>query len=241
MNATLLIARRDLGAYLRTMSGYIIAAALLFVDGMLFNIFAVGADDKMSANVLREFFYYSSGLVVIASLLLSMRLIAEDRQSGTLVVLTSSPVTDRQIVVGKYLSSLAFLGLFILSTIFMPLLLMKAGKISFGHIAAGYLGLFLMGGAALAIGIFGSALGRNQILAIIYSACITTALILAWMLARITERPLSDVFNALALHGQHFPPFGQGTIQLRDVAYYLGVIYVFLFGAVRVMEARRWR
>src|SRR5512141_1390464 len=123
MSATLLIARRELGAYLRTMSGYIIAAAVLLVDGILFNAFALGAQtDKHSAEVLSDFFYVSSGTTMIAAVFLSMRLLAEERQTGTLVLLTSSPVRDREIVWGKFISALAFLALITLATSFMPAL-----------------------------------------------------------------------------------------------------------------------
>ena len=241
MNATLLIARRELGSYFRSMSGYVIAAVMLLIDGLLFNVFALGGPDKLSAEVLRLFFEYSSGLTMVAAVLLSMRLIAEERQTGTLVLLTSSPIHDWQIVLGKFLSAFVFLGMILLATIYMPFLIMVNGKVSFGHMFAGYLGLLLLGGAVLAIGTFGSALARTQVLAAIFSGCITITLIICWMLGKVTERPLPDVFNALALWGRHFPPFEMGSIHLRDIAYYLMVVYVALFSAIRVLEARRWR
>jgi len=89
MNATLLIAQRELGTYLRSMTGYVIAAILLLVDGLLFNALALGGEDKLSAAVLSNFFLYTSGLTMISSVFISMRLVAEERQTGTLVLLTS--------------------------------------------------------------------------------------------------------------------------------------------------------
>ena len=242
MSAALLIARRELSAYLRTMSGYIIAAAVLLVDGVLFNAFALGAQqDKHSAEVLSDFFYFSSGTTMIAAVFLSMRLIAEERQNGTLVLLTSSPVRDRAIVLGKFFSALAFLAMVTLATAFMPALIMVNGKLSIGQVAAGYLGLLLLGSAALAIGTLGSDLARSQVLAAILSGSILVGLIVVWLLASVSERPLNDVFMALALWGRHFPPFQAGVINLRDVAYYLLVTYFALFAATRVLEARRWQ
>jgi ABC-2 type transport system permease protein len=241
MNATFLIARRELGAYFRSLTGYIIGAILLLVDGLLFNVFALGGPDKLSAEVLSQFFFYTSGLTVIASIFLSMRLLAEERQTGTLVLLTSSPVQDWEIVLGKFLSALVFLALVLACSVYMPLLVLVNGKISFGHLVAGYLGLLLIGGAALAIGTFGSTIARTQVLAVIFSASITLAMVVCWTLAKVTERPLNDVFVALAFHGKHFPPFQTGSVHLRDVVYYLMVTYVALFSAIRVMEARRWR
>ncbi|HXI57132.1 MAG TPA: ABC transporter permease [Polyangia bacterium] len=241
MSTTWLITRRELSAYLRSMTGYIIAAAVLLVDGLLFNAFAMGGPDKLSAEVLSLFFYFSSGTTIIASVFISMRLLAEERQTGTLVLLTSSPVHDWEIVLGKFLSAFIFLGLITLVTVYMPALIFVNGKISAGHMVAGYLGLLLLGGATIAIGTFGSALARTQVLAAIFTGCMVVALIVCWLLARVTERPFTDVFVALALHGRHFPPFQAGAVHVRDVGYYLMVIYVALFSATRVMEARRWR
>ncbi|MBJ6765419.1 ABC transporter permease subunit [Myxococcaceae bacterium JPH2] len=236
-----LIARRELAGYLRTWSGYIILSVILALNGLFFNAYALSGASKRSAEVLSGFFYYSSGFTVVAALFISMRLLAEERQMGTLPLLYSSPVKDRDIVLGKFLAGLAFLSLYILCTAYMPLLILVNGKVSLGHVSAGYLGLLLLGSASLAVGTFGSALSRNQLMAAITSAVMLVALILCWLLARITEQPLSEVFSALSLWNQHFPPFQSGLIHTRDVAYYLVVTYVALFAATRVVEARRWR
>ncbi len=242
MTAVWLIARRELGAYLRTMSGYVIAAVVLFVDGILFNVRALGGEHAhLSTEVLSEFFFNSSGLIMAASVFLSMRLLAEERQSGTMALLASSPVREREIVLGKFLSALVFLTLMTLAGVFMPLLILVNGKLSLGHVAVGYLGLLLLGSASLAIGTLGSTLARSQLLAAIISGCLLVCLIVVWMLGTVTERPLSDVFLALALWGRHFPPFQAGIINLRDVVYYLAVTYFALFVSIRVLEARRWR
>ena len=87
----------------------------------------------------------------------------------------------------------------------------------------------------------GSALARNQVLAAIFSGVIIVAVLIAHLLARVTDRPLKDMFMALALYARHFPPFQIGAIHIRDVVYYVAVTYVALFAAIRVMEARRWK
>ena len=241
MSATMLIARRELGTYLRSMTGYVIAAILLLVDGLLFNIFAIGGDDKLSAVVLAQFFFYTSGLTMIASVFISMRLVAEERQTGTLVLLTSSPVMDGQIIVGKFLSGFLFLAMVLGLTLFMPLLILVNGKVSVGHLVAGYLGLLLLGAASTAIGTLGSALARTQVLAAIFSGCMITAMVLCWMLVKVTERPFNDVFASLAIHGKHFLPFQQGLLNTRDVVYYFSVTFLFLLLTTHVLQARRWR
>jgi ABC-2 type transport system permease protein len=241
MNATFLIARRELGAYLRSMTGYVIAALALVVDGILFQAFVLGGPERLSAEVLSNFFFIAGGVTMIASIFISMRLLAEERQTGTLVLLTSSPVHDWEIVLGKFLSAFIFLALITLASVYMPALIFVNGKVSFGHMVAGYMGLLLLGSAALAIGTFGSALARTQVLAAIISGVLVVALVTCWMLARVTERPLQDVFTALALWQRHFTPFQAGQVHLRDVVYYLAVTYLALFAATRVLEARRWR
>jgi ABC-2 type transport system permease protein len=240
MSTTWLIARRELASYLRTWTGYIIVALALVVDGILFNVRAVDGE-KRSAEVLKLFFENTSGLTMIASVFLSMRLLAEERQAGTLVLLTSSPIKDRDIVLGKFLSGFLFLALMILLTAFMPALIMLNGKISFGHVVAGYLGLLLLGSAVMAIGTFGSALARSQVVAAIFSGVMVVGMVLMWMVAQRTEHPLNQIFLSLALWQKHFPPFMVGVIHARDVLYYLAVTYFALFAATRVVEARRWR
>jgi ABC-2 type transport system permease protein len=240
MSSVLLIARRELGTYLRSMSGYVIIAGLLAIDGLLFNGFALGNGAQLSAAVLSAFFYFSFGVTAAAGILLSMRLLAEERQNGTIQLLYSSPVRDSEIILGKYLSAMGFLAIMVLATAYLPALIAVNGKISFGHVAAGYLGLMLVGSAALSIGIFGSSLTRSQVVAVITSAVLVVAILVTWFVARVAERPFSDILNGLALYG-HFQAFQSGVIHLRDVVYYVMVTYVALFAATRVLEARRWK
>ena len=173
------------------MTGYIIVAAVLVVDGILFNALALGGPRSARREVLAQFFYFSSGTTMIASVFLSMRLLAEEKQTGTLVLLTSSPVQDWEIVLGKFLSAWAFLAIMTLLTAFMPALIMVNGKISFGHVVAGYLGLLLLGGATLAIGTFGSALARTRCWRPSSPAAWWWRCIIMWLLAAVTEHPLN--------------------------------------------------
>jgi ABC-2 type transport system permease protein len=240
MNNVMLIARRELGAYLRTLSGYVIIAALLFVDGLLFNAFAVAGTAKKSSEVLSDFFFFSSGITIFAAVFLSMRLIAEERQTGTVQLLYSSPIQDREIVLGKFLASLAFLCLFFLGTSYMPVLIAMYGKISLGHVLSGYLGLVLVGASSLALGLFGSSLTKNQVIAAVSAGVMCLALTMCWLVAKVVDRPFTDIVTGLAWYG-HFEPFRQGLVHLKHVAYFCLVTLVALFAATRVLEARRWR
>lgn len=240
MSNVMLIARRELAGYVRTPSGYLIAAAVLLIDGLFFNAFAMGTGAKLSSQVLQDFFYFSSGTTMIAAILLSMRLLAEEKQSGTMVLLYTSPVREWQIVSGKFISALIFLCGITLLTLYMPALIFVNGKVSIGHIAAGYLGLFLLGGAALSIGVLGSALGRNQLTAGVISAAILVTLLLCWLLAARSDPPFKAVLSHLAIWQQHFQPFMRGFFQLSSVVFLVSVMYAALFAATRVLQSQRW-
>jgi ABC-2 type transport system permease protein len=240
MNNVWLIARRELGAYLRNLSGYVIIAVLLFLDGLAFNAFAVQGAAKKSSEVLADFFFFTSGIGMAGAIFLSMRLIAEERQTGTVQLLYSSPVHDREIVAGKFLAALAFLCLFFLGTGYMPALVAVYGKVSLGHVLAGYLGLVLVGASSLAIGLFGSALTKSQVVAAVGSAVMCIGLTMCWLVAKVVDRPFTDVITGLAWYG-HFDPFKNGIVHLKHVVYFALVTVFALFAATRVLEARRWR
>ncbi|MGV3624730.1 MAG: ABC transporter permease [Archangium sp.] len=240
MNNVTLIARRELQSYLRTMSGYIIIAVMLFIDGLLFNAFAVPGTAKKSSEVLADFFTLTSGITMVGAVFLSMRLIAEERQTGTVALLYSSPVHDLEIVIGKFLASFVFLCLFFASTLYMPALVAAYGKVSMGHIFAGYFGLMLVGATGLAIGTFGSALTRSQVVAAVLSGVMVLALTTAWLLGKVTDRPLTEIVTSLAWWG-HFDAFRVGVVHVKHVSYFVLVSFIALFAATRVLEARRWK
>jgi ABC-2 type transport system permease protein len=241
VSGALLIARRELRAYLRSPFGYIVGAAMLLIDGLLFQVFALGAGARLSAEVLHDFFYFASGTTMVASILLSMRLLAEERQTGTLVLLNTAPLHDSEIVAGKFLSAFVFVVILTALTVYMPLLVLVNGKISVGHIAVGYLGLVLLGAASVSIGLFGSALMRSQVLAVIVGSAVLVTMLLLWMVGRVTDPPLNSFLAGLALHNERQNSFMKGLLRLEDVVYYVGVTYFFLLASTKALEARRWR
>ncbi len=240
MSPAILIARRELTAYLRSPLGASVIAGALLIDGIWF--YWKGLTEKLlSAQVLSEFFYGASGTTMIAGIILAMRLLAEERQTGTITLLNTSPIKDGEIVVGKFVSAFAVLGLMTLLTIYMPLLIFVNGKVSVGHILVGYAGLLLLGAASLSIGLFASALARSQVVAAITGALILAPLVLLWAVAKAVDPPLNEFLSALAIHHENFRPFMNGILDLGPVVYYLAVTYFFLLAATKTLEARRWR
>jgi ABC-2 type transport system permease protein len=236
------IFRRELAAYLHSPLGYFVAAVTLLLGGVLFYAEALGpaAGQRLSAQVLDRFFYNMSGLVVIAAVPLSVRLIAEERQTRAIALLRTSPVSDAQVVLGKFLAAFTFLSGVTLLSLYMPLLVMVNGRVSVGQLVVGYLGLFLIGAAVLAIGTFASALTRSYLVAAAVGASVTAALFLFWPLAHVVDPPMSGVLSGLTLHAGHFQGFQIGVLHVRDVVYYLAVTYFFLLLATKVMEGKRW-
>src|SRR5882724_1144965 len=237
----LTIARREMYAYLRSPLGSAIIAAALLVDGILF-YWQSGIEQKLlSAQVLQQFFYNATAPTMGAGILLSMRLLAEERQAGTITLLNTAPIRDRDIVAGKFMSAFGMVTLMNLLTFYMPLMLYIRGKVSVGHIAVGYLGLILFGGAVTAIGLFASSLARSQVVAFIIGAVILAPLLTLWIVARAVYPPFNTFLSGLALHHENYRPFMSGTLQFDRVVYYLMVTYFFLLAATKVLEARRWR
>ena len=241
MRQMLLVARRDLAGYLNSLWGYAVIAALLLVEGLFFNGFALGNQPKYSSKVIEDFFYLTFGITTAASILLTMRLVAEERQTGTIVLIDSSPVSSWQLVGGKYLSAMVVLVAMVGATAYMPALIFVNGKVSYGHIFAGYLGVVLVVAAVAAVGTFASAVSRSQLVAGFASVAITVSLIVMWLLAKVADPPLADIFSYLSLFERHFRSFMRGQINSEDIVFYLSISFVFLMLASRFMAARRWR
>ena len=241
MTKSLLIAKRELASYFSTWMGYVIAAGALFIDGLMFNAFAMGKSPKFSADVLSDFFYFASGISMVAGVFLAMRLLAEEKQSGTIVLFYTSPVSERQLIYGKFLSAFAFLLFLHVLSLYMPALIFVNGKVSMGHLAAGYLGLTLIGAATIAITLFASAISPNQLVAGILGAVILVTFLVLWILSDVVSPPFKELLSYLAIHNMHFESFMRGIVHTRDLVFYVCIILFFLECSVRALEARRWQ
>lgn len=241
MNKTFLITKKELHAYFSTWSGYIVMAAALLLEGLLFQAFAVSNTEKLSSRVLEDFFYFSSGLVIVAGILFSIRLIAEERQNNTLVLYYTSPVSERQLIYGKFFSVLGLLVILQIISLYMPALIFVHGKVSFGHIGVGYLGLVLIGAATAAITVFASSIAPTQLIAAVIGALVTVFILILWIVGDVVAEPFKSIYGYLALHSQHFAPFSRGVLNSRDIFYYVSLSLFFLEAAVQTLAFRRQR
>jgi ABC-2 type transport system permease protein len=236
----MLIAQRELRSFFRSPLGAIAAAAMLLVNGLLFQVLAMGGN-KLSAQVLSDFFYYTSGVTMIGAIALSMRLIAHEREKGTLILVNTAPVKDREIIAGKFIALFIFLLGVTALTAYMPALIFVNGRVSIGHILVGYLGVALLGSATIAIGLFASAFAKSQVIAAIIGAVIMGLFIVMWAPAKVADPPVNNFLFALAIHHERFRAFQSGVLKLENVVFYLVLTYFFLLAATKTLEARRWR
>jgi ABC-2 type transport system permease protein len=241
MRATSIIYRRELGSYLRSPLSWVIAAVLLLGQGIFFQAWALKGE-QLSALVLERFLFLSSFSIGVAAIVLSFRLIAEERQNNSIVILTTSPVRDYEIVLGKFFAALTFLTIMLVLSLYMPLLIMKNGKISGAQILVGYLGLFLFGAVGLSIGLFTSSLTKQQFVALILAAFLLIALGNIYQLAGKLDEPVRGVVEQMDLWWIRFQgSFMKGILNLKDVVFYVAVTYFFLLLAVKTLEAKRWQ
>ena len=236
----LYVAKRDLVSYLHGMWGWVIITAILILDGLLFNLLALTEGERLSHEVLEQFFFNTTGATIAAAVLLTMRSFAEEKQTGTDVILETSPISDGQIVFGKWLAAMGMLTLLTLLTAYMPALIFVNGKVAIGHIVVGYIGMLSVAGATAALGIFASSLVRSQVVAGVIGAALTVVLLITWYLARQTEPPFTGVIEGMALF-ENFMPFLEGRLLTSKLVYYASVAFGALFLTTRMLETRRWK
>lgn len=172
---------------------------------------------------------------------ITMRSWAEEKKVKTLELLMTWPVSEMQVVMGKFLASFSFLALSVLLSVTIPITIAILGNPDMGIIVASYVGALLMGAAYLAIGLWISSLTENQIVAFILGVVVTFALFMIGSPFVTMAMPprLVPILSYLGL-GTHFDSIGRGVVDTRDIIYYLSVIGFFLFLNVRSLESRKW-
>ena len=236
---------KELYVYFASPLVYIVAAAFLAYTGYYFHSDLVYfLTFGFGINIMENFWqlvFMDIRLVLIFSIpLLTMRLLAEERRLGTLEVLVTYPISDRAIVAAKLLACLVVVGLLIGATTLYPVWVYRVQPFDATPLLAGYLGLALLASACAAYGLFVSSLTESQVLAGFLTAMPLLLLwLLSWNEAANAEATL-PLLRALSLF-DHFQPFSVGIVELRDVFYFLMLVGVFVWGTLRVLEARQWR
>jgi ABC-2 type transport system permease protein len=229
-------------AFFGFVAGYFFwAATAIFVSrGMEMQMMGRGMPMDVNEWVVRPVLMNVSVIGLFLIPMITMRLFAEEKRSGTIELLITSPVRDWEIILGKWLAALMMYGAILLVSALSVALLFIYGKPDWRPLLTGYLGLLLQGGTLLSIGTFISTTTRNQIVAGVGTFAICLMLwVLDWITAFNSEA-WAKVVSYISVV-THFEPFSKGVIDTKDVVFYLSMIFLGLFLSARSLESLRWR
>lgn len=225
MQAVWIIAKRELGSFFDSLIAYIILILFLGFSGFFTWLF--GSDVFYTNQATLEVFFnvaYWTLFFFIPAL--TMRLLAEEKKTGTIELLLTKAVTDRQVVVGKYLSALMLVGIALLFTIPYIITITYLGNTDIGQILCGYFALLCMSSMYVGIGLFASSITSNQIVAFLIALFIGLFFHLIFgMLAQQFSGGLSAVFAGLSLN-THFDSMSRGVLDSRDILYFLSITLI---------------
>jgi ABC-2 type transport system permease protein len=249
------LARKELNTYFSSPIAYIVlamfavifgyffySATAIFVDYSVRSMMQRGMAPPANLNdfIVRPLLMNVSVIVLFLMPMVTMRLFAEEKRSGTIELLLTSPLRDIEIILGKWLAAmilyLCLLGISVLDVVY----LFVYGKPDWKAMLVGYFGLILLGAAFLGLGSFISTLTKNQIVA----ASLTFGVFLMlWVLDWVTSYSTGTVGKVVSYLSitTHFEPFAKGVLDLKDAVYYLSVIFLGIFLTARSMESLRWR
>lgn len=243
MSPMLIIAKREFRSYFDSPIAYIVICLSFFALGLMFFFLNGGFWQLDRASVARLFESAPMGLSFLVVPVVTMRLLAEERRSGTLEMLITLPVKDSDVVLGKYLGALGLVLILVLSTLAYPIIMFKwpwnLGPLDAGPVASGYLGMVLFSCAAVAVGLLISALTESQAVAFFITFFVLGALWLFGDLASKAGGTLAIVLNYVSFQSR-LNNFWRGLVDSRDVVFFLSVTALSLMVAFRALERRKW-
>ncbi len=231
---TMHIFKREFKHYFVTPIAYIVIAIFLVLTGwFFFSTFFL-----YSQAELRNFF---SLLPIIFSFIvpmITMRLFSEEYNVGSYEILVTMPVTDRDIILGKFLAALAFIAVMLLPTVSYAISVSLLGDLDWGPVIGGYVGALLLGAAFCAVGLFASALTKNQIIAFIIGMIICFALTMVDKILFFLPESMLGFFQFIGADF-HFENVSRGILDTRDILYFVSVVFVALYGTFLVLQEKK--
>ena len=249
MQAYLTLTRRELATYFVSITGYVIIAAASFLMGWSFIVLLDKLGTRPFSMPVTEVFYNTHVfwfIVLLAVPIITMRLFALEKSSGTFETLMTTPVSDLQVVAAKFMAALVFYMLMWLPLLACPLIVQRYSSqpvFDLGAVGSTYLGIVLLGCPFLAIGCFASALSPSQMVAAMVSLVVGVSL---FLLSFLPNQVASQAtWQAQLLSGfallEHMHDFARGVVDTRPVVLYLSLTAFFLFLTLRAVESRRWK
>jgi ABC-2 type transport system permease protein len=252
MSNIVAIARKELRSYFASPIAWVILALFAAVFGVFFNLFLwgflraslgqFGAGQSVNVNLymIRPLLQNTSVIVLFVLPMVTMRTYAEEKRSGTIELLLTSPVTDFQIIMGKFLGALGLYAAMLLVTLVGVALLFAFGSPEWRPIASAYLGLLLLGACFISVGLLVSSLTRNQIVAGVATFVVFLTLWIIGWLGDFTGPTTSRIVSYLSIT-DHFDDFSKGVLDTKHLVYYLSVITFGLFLTAKAVDSERWR
>lgn len=241
------LVRREFNAYFASVMGYVVIMFFLIVMGVTFvtvvNYLNEGPRQLTAMKILFSMAWLPSIIVVPA---ITMRLLAEEKRSGSIELLMTAPVTDFEVVFAKWLGAVLFYSLMWALTAFYVVILKQfsagTASLDFGAIACGYVGVFLIGQFLVAIGLLASSTTKNQVGAVLMSFALIFifVIVIQWMTFLFQGGPLNKLFRFLST-SEYMDDFARGVFDLRPVVLYVSATGFVLFLTTRIVESRKWR
>lgn len=228
MNPTWVIAKRELAGYFDSLVAYILLIVFLGLTGLF--TWLIGADVFLRKQADLQVFFEVAQLTLLLFIpAITMRQFAEEKRTGTIELLLTKNVTNRQVVIGKFLSCLLMVGIALLFTLPYYLTVASLGNMDHGATICGYIGLILMAAAYISIGLFASTITNNQIVAFLLA--LFTGLMFHFLFDAIGSGMtgwLGSFFSMLSI-SNHFDSISRGVIDTKDVFYFATIILLGLF------------
>ncbi len=238
MQTIWVITKRELASFFDSLIAYIMLILFLGISGFFTWLF--GSDIFLVGQAsLRAFFSIAYWTLFFFIPALTMRLLAEERRSGTIELLLTRAISDRQVVIGKFLSTLILICIALVFTLPYVITISSIGNMDTGGVICGYFGLMLMSATYISIGLFASSITQNQIVA--YLSSLTIGLffhLLFDLLSSSFTGFLGQLFNTLSLR-VHFESISRGVIDSSDLIYFLSLIFIGIFLSEVSLSRRR--
>lgn len=229
------IFQREIRSYFNSAIAYVVIVVFLAIIGWFHT------SNLFLANVasLRLMFELVPAVFLFVVPAITMRLLSEEKKSGTIELLTTKPLHDVEIVLGKFFAAWALFGIALLLTLVYYLTIALLGNIDNGPVIGGYLGLMLMAGAYVAIGLLASSLTENQVVAFIIGFVLVFALFMLDKVLLYVPESLTSIVEFLGID-YHFSNIARGVIDTRDVIYFLSLLGFTLYLTVVSLGRRKW-
>jgi ABC-2 type transport system permease protein len=239
INDTIAIYKKEMKTYFNSPIAFIIIAVFLIVTNWLFMDYGDYPFFAINIADIRNLFDYASIILLIVAPAISMRMVAEEKYTGTLELLVTMPISDASIILGKYFATLAIFFLILLGTLVTPITISTIGDMDLGIILSSYVGFFLLGASYLAIGMAASSFTKNQIIAYIAGMVVIA---IFFLMNGISSGSgfWGALFENLSIR-YHYQNFFRGIIDSRDLLYFVSLIAVSLMISTAGLSDRKYR